>query len=198
MPEHATTVPSSTDSLRTNTNPSTSANLTLQLSHHATTNADFATPSSHTPSPEANLCPSSLTPDPCPLTPPLTPDPSPLTPTLSPKQLTALTLLSTGKSDAAVACVLGLHRTTVTRWRLSHPAFRQELHRRHQEIFSQAAARFRAMLHKSLSVLHEDLQYPQSDYLHRDQAFRAAKTLLSLSRLGHHLPPEPPTEADDR
>ena len=48
-------------------------------------------------------------------------------------QLNAIDLLPPGKTDTEAAELLGLHRTTVTKWRLYDPVFQAALNRRRAE-----------------------------------------------------------------
>ena len=65
---------------------------------------------------------------------------------LAPRQEAAIELLLSGKCDAATAEALGIHRTTIARWRAAHPAFQAELARRRAELFGAAAERLRGLI----------------------------------------------------
>ena len=72
--------------------------------------------------------------------------------TLTVVQLNAVDALASGKNDKDVAEAVGAHRTTVTRWRLYHPAFIAELNRRRLEVWSNGADRLRAMIPVALAA----------------------------------------------
>ena len=76
---------------------------------------------------------------------------------LTPRQETAVELLLAGKSDAATAETLGIHRTTIARWRAAHPAFQAELARRRAELYGAATERLRSLVPKALDVLQAGL-----------------------------------------
>jgi len=76
---------------------------------------------------------------------------------LSIEQLNAIDLLVMGKSDREVAEAVGVHRTTVTGWRLYSPHFQAALNRRRKEVFGAAVDRFRSLLQKSLDVVERAL-----------------------------------------
>ncbi|HEY7120511.1 MAG TPA: hypothetical protein VH475_28260 [Tepidisphaeraceae bacterium] len=106
---------------------------------------------------------------------------------LTPTQLSAIDLLLTGRSDATVAAILNLHRTTVTRWRLYSHVFQAEFNRRRQEVYSAASDKLRATLAKAIRVFQKQVRSDDQKV-----AFRAARALLQLagnSRLA--LPPDP-------
>lgn len=108
---------------------------------------------------------------------------------LSSRQLTAITLLSTGKSDAIVAQAVGVTRQTVCTWRNHHPAFIAELTRRRKEIFSVSADRLRVMVVQALDFIHQQLKSRyESD---RD---KAAWNLLRYAGNAYLRPPEGPIE----
>jgi hypothetical protein len=94
---------------------------------------------------------------------------------LSPQQQTALLLLLTGKPDGAVAATLGLHRSTIVRWRLHNPAFRTQLQQRREEIYQAASDRLRTLLMKSLMILNKALHDR-----HPDKRVDAARHILRL------------------
>jgi len=77
---------------------------------------------------------------------------------LSIEQLNAIDLLVMGKSDREVAEAVGVHRTTVTGWRLYNPHFQAALNRRRKEVFGAAVDRFRSLLQKALDVVEGALE----------------------------------------
>ena len=95
----------------------------------------------------------------------------PLERQLSPEQLNAIDLLTTGKTDADVAAVVGVHRVTVTRWRTS-PSFTAALNRRREELFASATDQLRSILPKALGVVAEALE--------GDDAERRLQTAFAL------------------
>lgn len=77
---------------------------------------------------------------------------------LSVEQLNAIDLLIQGKTDKEVAETVGVHRCTVTSWRLYNPYFQAELNRRRKEVWGAAVDRFRNLLQKALSTVEEALE----------------------------------------
>lgn len=73
------------------------------------------------------------------------------------QQQSAIDLLLSGKNDRETAEAIGVHRTTVTRWRLYHPLFQAELNRRRKELYGAAADRLRSLLPAALDILTEEL-----------------------------------------
>lgn len=63
-----------------------------------------------------------------------------------------------GKSDTETAELLGLHRTTVTKWRLYLPAFQASLSVRRQDIWGSAATKLRNQVAQAVDVLAEALK----------------------------------------
>lgn len=106
---------------------------------------------------------------------------------LTPRQETAVELLLAGKSDAATAETLGIHRTTIARWRAAHPAFQAELARRRAELYGAAAERLRAMVPKALDVLQAGLD--------GDDRLPTAHAILKMAGLDKLT--APPSEPDD-
>ncbi len=106
---------------------------------------------------------------------------------LTPRQETAVELLLAGKSDAATAESLGIHRTTIARWRAAHPAFQAELARRRAELYGAAAERLRALVPKALDVLEAGLN--------GDDRLPTAHAILKMTGLDKLA--APPSEPDD-
>ena len=100
---------------------------------------------------------------------------------LTPRQETAVELLLSGKSDASTADALGIHRTTVARWRAAHPAFQAGLARRRAELFGAAAERLRGLIPKSLDVMEAALD--------GDHKLSAAQAVLRMAGLNKLDPP---------
>ncbi len=82
---------------------------------------------------------------------------SPLQP-LSPKQRTAIGGLCIGLSDEDAAHQAGVHRVTVTRWRLYDEVFRAALADRLDEIWSDCLPRLQTMVTRAMDVLHASLE----------------------------------------
>ena len=76
---------------------------------------------------------------------------------LTPKQQTAIEHLLTGKSDRETADAVGVHRTTVTNWRLHHPAFQAELNSRRTELRHVATERLLNLVAKAVEELEAEL-----------------------------------------
>jgi hypothetical protein len=108
---------------------------------------------------------------------------------LAQAQLNAIDLLILGHSDNSAANHLGIHRTTVSNWRLNHPAFRAELARRRQEVWGGACERFRALLNGAVEEMEKQLEDED-----KDVRFRAASRLLALAR--HFSPADEPTDVE--
>lgn len=106
---------------------------------------------------------------------------------LSQHQLKAIDLLIAGHTDADVASEVGVHRVTVTRWRLYHLIFQAEFNRRRQEVFASAAERFRCGLHRAVRTLVRQLKDENALV-----AFRAARTMLLLA--SRFAPPDDPAD----
>jgi len=77
---------------------------------------------------------------------------------LSPRQTLAIGCLSMGLSDDATAERVGVHRLTVSRWRLHDEAFRRAFADRMTEIWADSADQLRAMIPKALDALHRALE----------------------------------------
>lgn len=77
---------------------------------------------------------------------------------LSIPQQNALDLLVTGKSDAETAEAIGVHRVTVTRWRLYSPEFRAALAGHRLAIWGHATDRLRTLVPKAIDALAESLE----------------------------------------
>jgi len=77
---------------------------------------------------------------------------------LSIEQLNAIDLLVLGKTDRDVAEAVGVHRCTVTSWRLDNFHFQAELNRRRKEVWGAAVDRFRSLLLKALDIVEQALE----------------------------------------
>jgi hypothetical protein len=87
----------------------------------------------------------------------------------------AIELILMGMNDRCVAATLGVHRGTVTRWRLYTPEFAAELNRRRNEIWGVAADQLRSALLEATGILRKEL-------LSTDGA-RRVKAAVAVSRL---------------
>ncbi len=76
---------------------------------------------------------------------------------LSIEQQSAIDLLVLGKSDQETADAVGVHRVTVTKWRLYDALFQAELNKRRRDVFGAAADRLRALLPVAVEVLEDEL-----------------------------------------
>ena len=77
---------------------------------------------------------------------------------LSPRQGTAISALVTGLSDRAAAEHAGVHRVTVTRWRLYDDTFRAAYIERLAERWTDAAEHLRALIPQAIDTLHHLLE----------------------------------------
>ena len=97
----------------------------------------------------------------------------------------------TGKHDQEVADTIGVHRVTVTRWRLYHPQFRATLNERRAAAWQASRDAYQGLLQKSLAVLEAELDEsgPQSG--------KIALAIVRSSSLSHADYEHPgPTEPD--
>lgn len=76
---------------------------------------------------------------------------------LSLVQENAVDALVTGKTDAETAALVGVDRTTITRWRLYSPTFQAALNVRRAEVWSTGLLRIQGLIPKALDVLAEEL-----------------------------------------
>ena len=77
---------------------------------------------------------------------------------LSPKQAIAISALVTGLSDLAAAEHAGVHRVTVTRWRLYDDTFRAAYIERLADIWTDAAEHLRTLVPQAVDTLHHLLE----------------------------------------
>ena len=103
---------------------------------------------------------------------------------LTERQLSAIEMLATGKSPAAVARLLQVDRKTLYNWR-QNCAFREAAARRREELWHEASARLRGLVHPSLNVLAEML----ADRFDERNRVRAATILLRMANFGKPAPP---------
>jgi hypothetical protein len=106
---------------------------------------------------------------------------------LNDNQRAAIRMIVMGKTLSSIAEAIGVTRRTLYNWR-EDPDFQQELQRRREELWSDAAERLRAMVHSSLDIFQEHLSDPY------DRArFRAANAVLRISDLRRVVPPTTPS-----
>ena len=74
---------------------------------------------------------------------------------LSPSQVAAITVLMQGGTHEEAASAGGVHRVTVTKWGLEHPAFVAELNRRKADLAHQAAALVSEVTRSAIGVIKE-------------------------------------------
>jgi FixJ family two-component response regulator len=72
----------------------------------------------------------------------------------------AIDLLICGKTDREVAEALGIHRVTVTRWRLYHPGFQAALNARRAAVWDTIKDRVRALLLDATDAISADSSLP--------------------------------------
>ena len=101
-------------------------------------------------------------------------------PPLPPNQQAAIALLLTGAHTGDVAAAIDIDRRTLYRWRYHDPQFIRELRRQRAQALDNANDRLRHLLTNALSALEVQVNDPYAPTSHR-----AAKTLLSLARIGH-------------
>jgi hypothetical protein len=101
---------------------------------------------------------------------------------LSDPQRTAINLLLLGLSDTAVAKQLSVTRRTIYNWKYTDSHFRTELQRRRDEACDATLAQFLNGIQVSLDTLTKQAAHPYPPVSHR-----AARTILTLSRVGQHL-----------
>jgi hypothetical protein len=169
-----------TQNLRADSAPNRKELPSLSSMHQIASPCDTFAPSTppETPQPPQSQ-PLTIQIDSIPTAPAVASPTSPLTSdtsdSLTPQQHNALLLLLSGRPDAAVAATLGLHRSTITRWRLHHPPFRTELQQRREEIYHSAADRLRTLLIKSLAIFNKAL-----DNRYEQNRLEAASQILRL------------------
>jgi len=84
-----------------------------------------------------------------------------------------------GKHDQEVADAIGVHRVTVTRWRLYHPQFQATLNERRAAVWRSSEDAYRVLLHAAVGVLQDELGTPGP------QRGKLALDLLRSSPLPH-------------
>ena len=107
--------------------------------------------------------------------------------TLGPAQLKALDLLLSGLPDVHIAQALGVHRTTIYRWKTLHPAFVAEYNRLRIDAWDACHQRLRHLLPRALSALGKGLRSDNPSV-----ALRSATTLLRHAAPDKETLPPPP------
>lgn len=102
----------------------------------------------------------------------------------------AIELLLTGQNDRQVAEELGIHRVTVSRWRLYHPAFRAVLNQRRNLLVAGIQDKFRALVAAAFDTMLDIVRTPGPDQtdVARDVFHRATAQGLSLGPSGETDP----------
>src|SRR5687767_4139563 len=73
------------------------------------------------------------------------------------EQHNAIDYLVLGQTDQAVAAEVGVHRVTITKWRLYDPLFQAELNRRRAELWRGSVDGTRGLLPTALDTLFDQL-----------------------------------------
>jgi hypothetical protein len=104
------------------------------------------------------------------------------------KQLKAIAALAAGQTHEAAAKAAAVHRVTVTRWVLHHPAFIVELHRMKAEAAEEAIANISTVTRTAIELVASSISIGNVD-----SAFRWLRlgTLASVTT----PPPEGPVDS---
>ena len=108
---------------------------------------------------------------------------------LTPVQQSAIELLLAGRNDRQTSETVDVHRTTITRWRLHHPAFRAELNRQRIELFGAATDRLRSLVPAAVDAIERELIEGANPYA-------AAVQVLKVAGIDKLDAPTGPIEAD--
>jgi hypothetical protein len=109
---------------------------------------------------------------------------------LTPDQQIAIALLVTGAPAGDVAASIGVDRRTLYRCRHHDPNFIRALRRQRAELLDNVHDRFHLLLVNALDALKGQLADPYAPTSHR-----AAKTVLTLAKVGQPMPPRRPTQS---
>lgn len=101
-------------------------------------------------------------------------------------QENAVDALACGKNDAETAEAVGVHRVTVTRWRLYSPHFQAALNERRQAIWAASLDRLRSLVPLALDAVANELTNAESP-----NRLQAAFGLLKLVPLAMAAPTGP-------
>lgn len=107
---------------------------------------------------------------------------------LSVTQENVIDRLVAGDSDQQAADAVGVHRTSVTRWRLHHPGFQASLNERRQQVFGSAVDKLRSLTHRALDTLAAKMD--------EGNVVAAIAVLKAASLDKTAAPPAGPTDAD--
>ena len=109
---------------------------------------------------------------------------------LTARQLTAINLITMGKTIVAIARTLKVDPGTIHRWRATNPLFAAELNRRQSSLFETIAIKLRLTLEKAVDQLSETLDCPLKST--RAEAMWKLLPMLKPQRL---IEPTGPTTA---
>lgn len=112
---------------------------------------------------------------------------------LTVQQRNAIDMLVTGCTDREAAEAAGLNRSTVTKWRLYHPAFQAELEVQRRATWGAAREKLRSLTMNAVNTLEELMASPGVDHADR---IRIAVEVLKLTKLGEGMNPRGETDAD--
>jgi len=110
------------------------------------------------------------------------------------QQRNAIDMLVTGCTDREAAEAAGLNRSTVTKWRLYHPAFRAELEVQRAATWGAAREKLRSLSLDAVETLAELMDSPGVDDADR---IKIAVEVLKLTKLGEGMSPRGPIEAEE-
>jgi hypothetical protein len=111
---------------------------------------------------------------------------------LTVQQANAIDLLVTGCSDREAAEAVGVTRSTVTRWRLYHPAFQAELNAQRAALWGAAKEKLRSLIPEAVDVIANAIRDPAND----DRA-KLALDLIKSVKASEDLDSYGSTEADE-
>lgn len=104
---------------------------------------------------------------------------------LTVQQSNAIDLLVTGCSDREAAEAVGVNRSTITRWRLYHPAFQAELNAQRAALWGQAKEKLRSLIPEAVDILADALHDPNNDDRAK-LALELLKTVKASEDLNSH------------
>lgn len=79
------------------------------------------------------------------------------------QQQNAIDILVTGCSDKDTADKVGVNRSTITRWRLYHPAFQAELNAQRAAVWGTAKEKLRSLIPEAVDILAQALHDPDNE-----------------------------------
>lgn len=79
------------------------------------------------------------------------------------QQQNAIDILVTGCSDKDTADKVGVTRSTITRWRLYHPAFQAELNAQRAAVWGTAKEKLRSLIPEAVDILAQALRDPNNE-----------------------------------